>query len=139
MPFTHEQPVVLRDRDAFGHVNNAVYLTYVENARVAFLAEVAGLHTVEQIGNVMASAKLDYLRPIAWSDTVSVARVGGKSFELSYELRTPRSGTVATVRTVQVAVDASGAAVPIPASVRRALEEAASGDERTVAQEPPPS
>lgn len=65
MPFMHERPVMLRDLDAFGYVNNAVYLTYVENARVGFLSEVAGLRTIEQIGNVMASATLDYRRPLA--------------------------------------------------------------------------
>lgn len=131
MPFMHERSVVLRDLDAFGHVNNAVYLTYVENARVAFLSEVAGLRTIEQIGNVMASATLDYRRPIGWGDlvsiTVTVARVGGKSFELAYELTTPRSGTVASVRTVQVAVDGSRAAVSLPPDIRRALEQAEAG------------
>ena len=58
---------------------------------------------------------------------MTVARVGGKSFELAYELTTPRSGTVASVRMVQVAVDGSRAAVSLPPDIRRALEQAEAG------------
>ena len=39
--FVHRQHVRFNDVDAMGHVNNAVYLTYVEEARIAFLGRSA--------------------------------------------------------------------------------------------------
>ena len=39
-PFTHPIEVRFRDLDALGHVNNAVYLTYLESARIAYWMHV---------------------------------------------------------------------------------------------------
>ena len=40
--FIHARDVEFRDIDAAGHVNNAVYLTYLETARIAYLIDVLG-------------------------------------------------------------------------------------------------
>ena len=41
----YPQEVAFRDLDVFGHVNNAVYLTYIENARLAYARDVLKLET----------------------------------------------------------------------------------------------
>ncbi|MFB6270825.1 MAG: acyl-CoA thioesterase, partial [Halobacterium sp.] len=41
--FTHAVDVRYQDYDMLGHVNNAVYVTYLEDARTAYLGEYAGL------------------------------------------------------------------------------------------------
>jgi acyl-CoA thioester hydrolase len=122
-----EQEVVLRDLDGFGHVNNAVFLTYVENARVAYLREVLGVRTLEQIRNVMASVKIDYLAQVSFGDRleigVRVDRIGTKSFQMAYRMRRGDGVLVAEATSVQVTVDADGdGAVEVPAEWRRAIE-----------------
>ncbi len=120
-----EQEVVLRDLDGFGHVNNAVFLTYVENARVAYLREVLGVHTLEQVKNVMASVKLDYLAQVSFGDRleigVRVDRIGTKSFQMAYRMRREDGVVVAEATSVQVMVDGDRA-IEVPADWRRAIE-----------------
>ena len=55
MPFVHSETVRFRDVDALGHVNNAVYLTYLEQARIAFLAPM----DADQTTMILARAEID--------------------------------------------------------------------------------
>lgn len=107
--FMHRQPVVLRDLDAFGHVNNAVYLTYIENARVAYLKEVVGASRVEEIRNIMASATITYRAPANYGDVIEIGvrvdRVGTKSFVLVYGVSTSDGRHLADATSVQVMFD----------------------------------
>lgn len=61
--FSHETaiPVRFRDVDAAGHVNNAVYATYLEQARVEYTEEVIGTKGVD-FEKVIANLELDYER-----------------------------------------------------------------------------
>jgi acyl-CoA thioester hydrolase len=62
------------DLDAFGHVNNARFLTLYEEARVALLftdARKAGVSSLAE-GAVIARHEVDYLRPVGYSDPVRV-------------------------------------------------------------------
>src|SRR5687768_10109022 len=56
----HVQEVAFRDLDAFGHVNNAVYLTYLENARVTYMREVLGVDSLSALLVIVASVKIDF-------------------------------------------------------------------------------
>ena len=85
--------VIIRfsDLDLFGHVNNAVYLTYYEEARVAYLNEVVGYnYDWSREGVILARIEVDFLIPIHFKDEVfirtSCSRLGNKSFDLTYEL-----------------------------------------------------
>jgi|tagenome__1003787_1003787.scaffolds.fasta_scaffold20668494_2 acyl-CoA thioester hydrolase len=127
--FVHRQPVVLRDLDGFGHVNNAVYLTYIENARVAFLADRVGPFPEPQaIGNVMATVTVTFHAPARYGDVMSVAvdcpTVGNSSFELIYEL-SAGDRQIASARSVQVMFDvATDLKRKVPDDWRMALQPA---------------
>jgi len=86
--FRHHLPMPVRwgDMDALGHVNNATYLTYLEQARLTYFNDL-GLWdaSVNQLGLIMAKVVLDYKLPLVSTDDVHVftrtARLGGKSFD----------------------------------------------------------
>jgi acyl-CoA thioester hydrolase len=85
--FVHREPVRFRDLDPMGHVNNAVFLTYLEQARIAYLFGRGA--STESI--IVARIEIDYRAPVRLGETIDVgvraARVGTKSFDLEYELR----------------------------------------------------
>ncbi len=79
------------DLDLFGHVNNAVYLTYFEEARVAYFNEVVGYdYDWSTEGVILARFEIDFIIPVHFKDEVyirtSCCRMGNKSFDLAYEL-----------------------------------------------------
>jgi acyl-CoA thioester hydrolase len=78
--------------DAYGHVNNARFLTLYEEARVAMMfvgAREAGLTSFEE-GIVVARHEVDYLRPVDYGDPVRielwVSELRASRFTVSYEL-----------------------------------------------------
>ena len=125
-PFSLRQEVVLRDLDGFGHVNNAVYLTYVENARVGYLREVVGVAGLADIRNVMASVTLEFRAQLGFGDELEIGvraeRLGNKSFDLRYLLTRGDGVPAAEASSVQVMFDFErGEAVPVPAEWRQAI------------------
>jgi acyl-CoA thioester hydrolase len=123
--FVHREHVRFRDLDPMGHVNNAVFLTYVESARVAFLQHLGAATTLDEMGIIVARAEIDFRAPVRLGDeievTVQASRFGEKSFDLDHELRV--DGTVvAEVKTVLVTYDyEKRAPVEIPADWREKL------------------
>ena len=57
-------PVRFRDIDAMGHVNNAVYATYLEQARADYHREIIG-ESLADVNTVLVSLAIDFKRPIA--------------------------------------------------------------------------
>ena len=98
------------DLDAFGHINNAKYLTYVQEARADFtwFARQASGKTPLLFDMVVARAEVDYIEPIYDGGMdidcqIWVTRIGTASFEMEYEL--VHKGVIrARVKTTQVAV-----------------------------------
>ena len=121
--YEHEVEVRFRDCDAFGHVNNAVYLTYLEEARFGFWKRLSGATGIPR-NIILARAECDYRMPVALGDRlvvrVAVAAVGTSSFTFSYEMVLTRTRqVVATAKTVQVMYDYTAArAIPIPDDIR---------------------
>jgi acyl-CoA thioester hydrolase len=121
--YEHDVEVQFRDCDAFGHVNNAVYLTYLEEARFGFWKRLSGATGTPQ-DIIVARAECDYRMPVAFGDRlvvrVAVATVGNSSFTLAYEVLLARTRqVVATARTVQVMYDYTAARpIPIPNDIR---------------------
>ena len=113
-----------RDLDPMGHVNNAVYATYLEAARTAFFSEEVGVELHES-NAALASLSIDFARPIDRLGEVTVALrvtdLGTTSATLAYDVRLDGE-TVATGESVQVMLDDDGAPTPIPDDVRRAFE-----------------
>ena len=88
--FVHQESVRFRDLDAMGHVNNAVYMTYMEAARIAYLESLgAGHHPLQWL--ILARAEVDFRSPIGPGEQVEVgvrtSRIGRKSFDLEQEVR----------------------------------------------------
>ena len=84
--------VRLTDLDILGHVNNAIYLTYFEIARMHYFAELVGTNwNWMEEGVVLVKNEVEYLKPIVLNDvpfvTVFLLQMGTKSFTLGYEIR----------------------------------------------------
>lgn len=88
--FVHREGVRFRDLDGMGHVNNAVYLTYMETARLNYFRSL-GLGRNPLEGMILARAEVDFRSPIELGEQVEVGvrvgRMGTKSFDLEQELR----------------------------------------------------
>jgi acyl-CoA thioester hydrolase len=94
--FGHRVAIDVRfaDTDAMGHVNNAVYLTYCEMARIRYWSEVtgeplaAGHHGAESL--ILAEARITYRAQVFHTDVVTVetraTRIGRSSFLLEHRL-----------------------------------------------------
>jgi acyl-CoA thioester hydrolase len=122
--FAADVDVRYRDLDTMGHVNNAVYATYVEQARVAYFEEVLDV-TLPEVESALASLELDFRRPIELGDDVTVAlrvpELGESSLPMEFEVRADRA-VAATGETVQVAVDGeTGSSRPLPDEWREAI------------------
>jgi acyl-CoA thioester hydrolase len=111
--FRHKTPLEIRfvDIDAFGHVNNANYLSYIEQARIRYFNEVVKTPVEwEKQGIILARAEVDYLFPLTLRDTIEIytrcSRIGNKSFDLEYLIVRAKDGSIASkLRTVLVAYD----------------------------------
>ena len=108
------------DGDIMGHVNNAKYVTYLEEARINYAREVLGWRGGSNaLGMILARTEIDYRLPLHIGDTVNVyvrcSRIGGKSFDLSYAIVMNESNQpVATAVTTMVAFDyGQGISVPV--------------------------
>jgi acyl-CoA thioester hydrolase len=122
---THTEQVRFRDLDPMGHVNNAVFLTYLEQARVAFLEQHGLSVGLDDMNLIVARVEIDFRAPVRLGQEVEVAaratRFGTKSFDLGYEL-TVDGTTVAEAKSVQVAYDyGRREPVTIPADWREKL------------------
>ncbi|HET9323912.1 MAG TPA: thioesterase family protein [Gaiellaceae bacterium] len=124
-PFVYRDTVRFRDLDALGHVNNAVFLTYMESARFAWFRSLgAGDAPYERL--ILARVEVDFRSPVAIGDELEVgvrpSRLGRKSFELEYEVRA--DGRIAAEgKSVLVGYDYErGASVEIPSEWREWLE-----------------
>lgn len=124
-----EVGVRFRDLDPMKHVNNAVYLSYLEQARAGFFAEVIG-ERLEDVDTVLAYLEIDYRRPIEADDEVTVAlgvdELGSSSIPIDYEIRLGEPGgeptVAATAETVQVLVDfETGSSRPLPDAWRKRI------------------
>lgn len=123
--FVHREQVRFRDLDPMGHVNNAVFLTYIESARFAFLHHLGAATTLEEMGLIVARVEIDFRAPVRLGDEVEVSvrasRFGEKSFDLEHQLSVDGK-VVAEARTVLVTYDYSKREpVPIPDAWREKL------------------
>ena len=99
MRFQNKQYVRWGDLDAFGHVNNATYLVYAQEARFAWS---------KMLEMVVARAEVDFIAPIYTGDIyidveIWVNKVGTSSFGVTYEMKNGDE-LLARVKTVQVTV-----------------------------------
>jgi acyl-CoA thioester hydrolase len=122
-PFTVTIEVSFRDLDALGHVNNAVYLTYMETARIKFLVVLLGLKSAHELPVIMAEATCTYKSPAFFGEQLSVgvgdSRFGAKSFDMAYRMVSGDGRLVALARTVQVMYDyAAARTIAVPEELK---------------------
>jgi acyl-CoA thioester hydrolase len=109
-PFTHRETARFRDLDPMGHVNNSVYLTWIETARIEFLRHLGTFDEPDTGGMAMILARIevDFRSAVGFGEVIEIgvrtARLGTKSFDLEYELRAA-DRVVAEAKTVLVAYD----------------------------------
>jgi acyl-CoA thioester hydrolase len=133
--FTHsaEIEVRFRDSDAMGHVNNSVYLTYLEVGRQSYWKRLAADVPYDRVPFVLAHAELDFRSLAHTGETLRVllrtSWVGRSSFGMAYEIREAVSGRLVVEATsVQVTYDyEQHAAMPVPDWLRRGLESVEGG------------
>ncbi len=129
MSFRVEIPVRFRDIDGMKHVNNAVYFTYMEQARSEWYRQLMGIQSVAEFDFILAHASCDFKEEIGFGETVVVTvtltKIGNSSFRFAYELRSKEKGALfATGESVQVCYDYEAKKpVPIPPKFRAMLEE----------------
>jgi len=118
-------PVRWRDLDAFNHVNNASYLTYLEEARLQWLGALPGPWLDSTSAPVLAAIQINYRRPIAWPENLMVElsclRLGNSSLRLGHRILA--AGTTERVysdgEVVMVWIDRhSGNSTALPDAVR---------------------
>lgn len=112
--------VIFRDIDAFGHVNNAVYLTYFEWARAQLWFALTGADGVPtDIGFIVARAEIDFKLQVGMEPIDLCVRVGAMrttSFETMYEIRKRPGGEVAATGMVVVVLFDWKAQTKVPIS-----------------------
>jgi acyl-CoA thioester hydrolase len=122
--FEHQVNVRWRDTDALGHVNNAVYLTYLEEARDAFYLRVLGDPIY-----VVVRLEIDFRAEVRHEDRVvsveiAVERLGTTSLTTRETLRTTGGEVAAEARVITVRWDQDArAAVPFSAEQRLRMAE----------------
>jgi len=128
--FVHKLEVRFRDCDPMGHVNNAVYLTYLEQTRFTHWRSLWGVGSPQlppgMPGVILARVECDYKRPARYGDTLEVrmrvAELGRTSFRYEYEIVDAEGRTVLTAKTIQVMYDYTAEKpVPIPEDIRALL------------------
>lgn len=123
--YSHRLDVRFRDCDPLGHANNAVYLTYLEQARLHCWRAMWGFGEPDSLvpGVIMARAEIDYRWPARYGQTLEIridlAAIGRTSFTYDYEIVDEENRSIASARTVQVMYDyATAKPVPIPDEIR---------------------
>lgn len=128
--FYHPIEVRYADIDAQGHLNNAKFLTYFEQARIQYLRHLglfAGGQSFMDIGVILADVHIAFRAPVLWGMDVRVgvrtARLGNKSFTVSQCLQNGPGGPImAEGEVVLVTYDyRSGATLSLPPEWREKI------------------
>jgi len=128
--FRHRTPlqVRFRDTDAFGHVNNAVFFTYIELARIRYLLDVLRPpEPFERMPLILARVELDFRSPIMFGENVEVEtrvdRIGRSSIAMSHRLTAGADARlVGESQSVLVTYDyAVAKPMPVPDDWRRKI------------------
>ena len=97
MTFYSPIEIRFRDLDALGHVNNAVYFSYVEQARIAYFRQIIDKnHDWKKFGVLIARNEINYYSPVHIDDHLecglNLIKLGTKSMEYSFEFRILKDG-----------------------------------------------
>jgi acyl-CoA thioester hydrolase len=117
-----------RDTDAMGHINNAVYVTYLEVARQEYWRAIAGVPDYRRVPFILAHVTIDFRSEALVNDVlllgIRCGTVGTKSFTFEYQIREKSSSRlVVEASSVQVCYDyGTKRSMPVPDELRKQLE-----------------
>ncbi len=143
-PYTIRQVVAWGEMDVLGHVNNAVYLRWIESVRSHYFEMVGinALFAAERIGPILARVELNFLSTIDFPDelwlSTEVVRLGNSSFTMRNRIWSPKRDKIcASGEAVIVMIDygCGDKAVRVPEPIRaamRAIEGAAMIEESRI-------
>ena len=124
----HEIVPRFRDTDAMGHINNAVYVTYLEVARQVYWARLDAHSDYRRVPFILAHVTIDFRSEAMVNEIleagIRLEWIGAKSFAFVYRIREKTTGrTVVEASTVQVCYDyTTKQTLPMPEGLRRSLE-----------------
>lgn len=124
----HELHPRFRDTDAMGHINNAVYITYLEVARQEYWRKFTDAADYRRVPFILAHVTCDFRAEALVNEVLELGIrcewIGTKSFAFLYEIRERASRRlVVEATTIQVCYDyATKQSIPVPAELRRNLE-----------------
>ncbi|MCT4561680.1 MAG: acyl-CoA thioesterase [Crocinitomicaceae bacterium] len=122
-----EIQVRFADIDVMGHVNNAVYLSYLEMTRVYYLEQLLGEKwDYNTDGFLLARNEVDYIKPILLHQKPKIRlytdHIGNRSFTFGYEI-TVNEEVMTKAKSVLVAFNnKEQKPIAIPDKLREALE-----------------
>jgi acyl-CoA thioester hydrolase len=125
--FSFPIQVRFRDLDLLGHVNNAVYLTYFESARIAYWMRVTRRGDLKDLAMILARVEVDFRSPAAYGETLDIgvrcSALGRSSFTLEFRMAERASSRlVAEARKVLVHYDFSlGRSLPLGDELRQLI------------------
>jgi len=129
--FTYYFPIIVRyrDLDFQGHVNNTVFLTYLESTRIGYYQRLGIYHPGESLltGMVVVRNEIDYLAPAHLGQALRVGlcveRLGNSSITFAFQVETELGGEpLARGKSVMVAYDNDrGRSIPIPPAWREKI------------------
>lgn len=126
LPFRCTMPVRWRDLDAFNHVNNAMFLSYVEEARLLWMQTVEGSGLYPDASPVVAATHMNYRRQIGWPEALAIElsteRVGSTSLTLAHRIMRADDASVVygDGNAVMVWIGGDGRPVALPGPIRAA-------------------
>jgi acyl-CoA thioester hydrolase len=148
---THRFHPRFRDTDAMGHINNAVYVTYLEVARQEYWRALASAPDYRRVPFILAHVSIDFRSEALVSEALDLgircAWIGGKSFAFDYRIQSAgpiapgasvggaAGRAIVEATSVQVCYDYEAKrSLPVPAELRRRME---TFEGRTLARESP--
>lgn len=131
-PYEIEVEVAFRDIDAMGHVNNAVFFSYFETARVKYImklfepGDLADFDLLD-LPLILVEATCSYKSPALMGEILKIgigfSRFGNKSFDLLYRILGQDGRLVASGKTIQVMYDyGTRSAYPIPDNIKKQVQ-----------------
>lgn len=116
-----------RDLDAFNHVNNAMFLGYLEEARLVWMDRIDGIWASDNGKPVLAATHVNYRRQLQWPNAIAVElyaeRIGNSSLTIAHRIVAADDAALlySDGHVVLVWIDAaSGRSAALPAVVRQA-------------------
>ena len=125
---THEIRPRFRDTDAMGHLNNAIYITYLEVARQVYWERLDHVADYRRVPFILAHVTIDFRSEALVAEVLEIGIrcewIGTKSFAFRYEIRERDSRRLVVEATsIQVCYDyGSKQSIPMPVDLARKLE-----------------